>query len=153
MSIFVIPTDPLGLSSYFMTVSLEGTSYQIELDYNERCAAWYLSVADADNVDIYNGVKLMTGFPLLKKCRDPRRPPGDFFVMSSTADQSPPALLDLLPGSGRCSLFYVTSDWISLVVPTPFDAATSAANVAALQAQVAAGAASNGLSTYGQQAP
>lgn len=86
MSIFVIPTDPLGLSSYFMTVSLEGTSYQIELDYNERCAAWYLSVADADNVDIYNGVKLMTGFPLLKKCRDPRRPPGDFFVMSSTAD-------------------------------------------------------------------
>jgi uncharacterized protein DUF6983 len=149
VSILVIPTPFSGGSSYTMTVPLEGFQFQFEFDYNQRCAEWYMSIADADGVDIYNGMKLMTGFYLMKKCKDPRRPgsgppqylPGDFFVISSTADQSPPSLLDLYPGTGRCQLCYITSDWLALI---------EAGDLSAIQAQVQAGLVNTIPSSYGQ---
>jgi hypothetical protein len=141
MTIQLVPTDPLGLSSYFQTTTFEGTDYVLQFDYNQRCASWYLSIADADNVDIYNGIKLVTGFSLLKKCVDPRRPPGAMFLFSSTSDQSPPGLYDLLPGIGRCSLIYVTSDWVQLFVTGQADTA-----IALIDANVT----TSDISTYGQ---
>ena len=150
MSVLQIPTPFNGASSYTMTVPLEGFQFQFEFDYNQRCAAWYMSIADADGVDIYNGMKLIMGFYLMFKCKDNRRPgsgaplylPGDFFLFSSTSDQSPPGLLDLYPGSGRCTLNYVTSDWLALV---------QAGDTSAIQAQIQAGLVNTLPSTYGQE--
>jgi hypothetical protein len=142
MTIQDVPTDANGLPSYVQTTTFEGTQYILELDYNQRCASWYLSIADANNVDIYNGIKLVTGFPLLRKCVDPRRPPGELFVFSSTSDLSPPALLDLIPGSGRCSLVYITSDWVALI---------AAGQVGTVLAQLAANTQTSATSAYGQQ--
>jgi hypothetical protein len=141
--------------NWFATFTLEGVPYVIEFDYNERASSWYMSIADADNVDIYNGVKIVTGFSLLKKCADPRAPPGQIWCMSTTSDGSPPTLYDLIPG-GRCGLFYVTSDWIALInagttgLTGAALAAKIAANVAALQATLTANAQSSELSSYGQ---
>lgn len=139
MTIQQIPTfsDP----SYRQTTTLEGVTYILQFDFNMRACAWYLSIADADNVDIYNGVKLTVGFLLLRKCADPRRPPGDFMVLSSTSDLSPPGMLELLPGSGRCTLVYVTSDWLQQI---------AAGNSQALLDQLDANTQASGSSTYGQ---
>ena len=148
MSIFTIPTD--NLPSYLQSVSLEGAQFTFQFDYNERCAEWYLSLADADGVDIYNGIKLVCGINLLRKCKDDRRPgfsPGNPYagalvVMSSTTDNSPPSSDDLLPGSGRCTLIYITADWVELL---------ATGQTSTIFAQLAAGGAlSNPLSSYGQ---
>ena len=143
MTILRLPTfsDP----SYAQSSTFEGTKYSLQFDFNQRCASWYMSIADADGVDIYNGVKLVCGPLLLRKCKDPRRPPGDLLCISSTTDDSPPTMLELLPGSGRCSLVYVTSDWLRIL------ASGSASDIAALYAQVrAGGTATSPLSSYGQ---
>lgn len=148
MSLLVIPTD--NLPSYLESVALEGSNFQFQFDYNERCASWYLSIADIDGVDIYNGIKLVVGMPLLRKCKDDRRPgftpgspyAGELICVSSTADDSPPSQDDLLPGSGRCTLYYVTSDWVALIAQ---------GNTAAIQTQLTAGGTlSSPLSKYGQ---
>jgi hypothetical protein len=141
--ILSVPTfsDP----SWTQSTTFEGTKYTLEFDYNQRCASYYMSIADADGVDIYNGVKVVCGFLLLRKCKDSRRPPGDLICLSSKPDTSPPTMLDLLPGSGRCTLYYITSDWLQIV---------ESGNVAAIEAlfvQIAANAQTSSLSTYGQQ--
>ena len=149
MTITIIPffSDP----SWTTAITLEGTLYNFEFDYNERGACWYMSVADADGVDIANGVKLVTGFPLLRKCKDPRRPgwqpatgvAGDFFVQCTTSDLTPPGLYDLLAGSGRCSLAYVSSDWVAIL---------QTQGPSALLAQAVAGSSTTSpLSTYGTE--
>jgi hypothetical protein len=142
MTIQLVPVDATGLQTYFQTTTFEGTSYVLAFQYNQRCASWYLSVADALGVDIYNGVKLVCGIPLLRKCRDPRRPPGELIVLSSTADTSPPALIDLYPASGRCQLLYVTSDWLALLAQ---------GQVATILAQLQANTQTSSTSTYGQE--
>ena len=147
MSLLIIPTD--SIPSYSQSVALEGANFTIQFDYNQRCASWYMSIADQDGVDIYNGVKLVVGIPLLRKCKDERRPgfspgspySGDFIVISSTTDTSPPSGLDLLPDSGRCTLYYITSDWVEALATGQTDA---------IVAQLAAGGALvNPISTYG----
>lgn len=168
MTILVIPTTGSLIAGqqiapnaiWTQTSTLEGVTYFLTFQWNQRVAAWYMSVADSANVDIYNGVKLICGVGLLKKCADPRAPPGVLLVLSATSDNSPPGLSDLLPGSGRCTLFYITSDWAALMA-TPAKVATKADGTtytipsgidqirAILQSETQTGTASN----YGQTIP
>lgn len=119
MTVQLIPT--FNSPFFSQTTTLEGVSYLLNFAYSQREDAWYMSMADANGVDIYNGIKLICSAPpsapnaLLFKCKDPRRPIGDFFVLSGTQDVSPPGLNDLVLNSGRCQLFYMTSDVLKLV--------------------------------------
>jgi hypothetical protein len=143
VSILTVPTwsDP----NWQQSTTFEGTKYQLSCQFNQRCISWYLSIADADGVDIYNGIKLSVGPLLLAKCKDPRRPPGDLIVISSTTCTTPPGILDLLPGSGRCSLLYITSDWLAIIQ------SGNAAAIQALYTQIqVGGTATSPISTYGQ---
>jgi hypothetical protein len=140
MTILVVPT--FSDDSWDQSTTFEGTKYTLNFQFNQRCASFYMSIADADGVDIYNGVKVVCGPLLLRKCKDSRRPPGDLFCLSATADTSPPGLVDLLPETGRCTLYYITSDWL---------AAIAAGDAASLYAQIQANAQTSPLSTYGQE--
>lgn len=147
LSIITTFSDP----AWHQTTTLEGSLFNLEFDYNQRGACWYLSIADADGVDIYNGVKLVVGFPLLRKCKDPRRPGwqaatgygGDFVVVASSNDQTPPGQYDLLPGSGRCQLLYISSDWMQLLLTGQL--------ATILAFYQAGGTTTSPVSTYGQQ--
>jgi hypothetical protein len=134
--IYVIPT--FALPSYIQQTTLEGITYTLQFDFNQRAASWYLSVSDADGVDIYNGVKLVIGFSLLGKCKDPRAPAGILYVFSSTSDFSPPGQFDLGVGA-RCQLVYMTSDWVALL---------TSGQLASILAQLATTASTP--STYGE---
>ncbi len=139
MTLSVVPcfSDP----SWSMSVTLEGVLYNFQFDWNERGACWYLSLADVDGVDIYNGVKLVIGFPLLGKCKDHRKPPGEFFVISATSDQTPPGQFDLLAG-GKNQLLYLSSDWLSLI---------QNGQLSQILTQIASGSSTTSpVSTYGQ---
>ena len=139
MSILAIPC--FADASWFSTVTFEGTTYVLQMDFNQRVSSWYLSIADAAGVDIYNGVKVVTGFSLLAKCKDPRAPTGAIVCVSSTSDGSPPQQYELLSGA-RCTLYYITSDWVALM-QTP-------ACLTQILALAAAGTQNPTTSTYGQ---
>jgi hypothetical protein len=147
VTIQVVPTDATGAPFYSQTTTLEGVQYLLTFSYAQREGAWYLSVADANGVDIYNGMKLVCSgpsgpIPLLWRCKDPRRPPGDLFVLSGTSDLTPPGLADLAPGSGRCALYYMTSDVLALI---------AGGGLATFLAQLTAGTSVGTGSTYGSQ--
>lgn len=104
MSIGTIPTgdDPF----YTLSSTLDGVTYLLTFTYNQRCDCWYLSVATEEGDDIYDGMKLVCGWPLLNKCADPRAPAGELMCWSNSTDDSPARLEDLVPG-GRCELLYI----------------------------------------------
>jgi hypothetical protein len=139
MTLLSIPT--FADDAWTQTTTVEGVEFTLDFLLNQRAAAYYMSIADADGVDIYNGVKLTCGVPLLRKCADIRRPAGDFFVFSSTTDLSPASRADLGPG-GRCTLYYISSDWI---------AAIKAGQADTLLAQLTANTQGIPTSSYGQK--
>ena len=94
------------------TTTLEGVTFQLTFQYNQRCDCYYLSVADLEGNDIYTGVKIICNSMLLRKCADSERAPfGDFWATSSTQDVTPPRLGELGPG-GRVTLCYIASTLI-----------------------------------------
>ncbi len=119
MTVQVIPTGNAPFAT--QTTTLEGVAFLLSFVYSQREACWYVSIADANGVDVYNGVKLIVGNPLLFRCKDPRRPKGELFVLSSTNDLSPPGLNDLVPNAGRCTLLYVSSDLVAQLVAGTID--------------------------------
>ena len=114
MTVQVIPT--FNSPFWTQTTTLEGVLYLLSFSYCQREECWYLSVADANGSDIYNGMKLTVGSMLLAKCKDPRKPAGELIVMSGSTDLSPPGLNDLVPGAGRCALYYITSDVMAMIL-------------------------------------
>lgn len=152
--ILVVPTTSDAF--YQQTTTFEGITYLLTFAYNQRVQSYYLSIADASGVDIYNGVKLICNMALLRKCSDPRKPHGELFVISSTNDATPPGLQDLVAGSGRCTLLYMTSDWLDqLRSPPEADNATIVANITsgtnAILATIANNTVNQTESTYGQE--
>ncbi len=107
MSVQVIVTSADPFSQQLVT--LEGTTFLLTFQYNQREDTWYFSIATSEGDDLYNGMKLVCSWPLTRKCADSRMPQGEFFVISNTDDNTPPGLNDLAPG-GRCVLNYWTSD-------------------------------------------
>ena len=71
---FTIPTfsDPF----YEQVIPLEGADYQFTWLWNRRGSFWSLSIADQESVPIVSGRRIVVDFNLLRRCTDPRRPPG-----------------------------------------------------------------------------
>lgn len=142
MTIQLVTTYDLPTWSEAST--LEGSTFVLSFSYNQRESVYYMGVADAAGVDVYTGVKLMPLQFLMRKCKDPRRPAGDFLVFDNTGSVVPPALHDLAPG-GRCSLLYCTSDVLQILAsPNP-------QAVAAYLGLLKTNTLASGQSTYGQR--
>jgi hypothetical protein len=108
VTIQTIPTyaDPFWVQS----TTLEGTTFILSFDYNQRCDCYYLSVQDSEGNDIYDGVKIVCDLPLLRTCADKDRAPvGELWALSLNGDNSTPRLGELAPG-GRVVLLYITSN-------------------------------------------
>lgn len=103
----IVPTftDPF----YQQLTTLEGSTYLLSFNYNQRASCWYLSIATEEGDYILNGVKLICNWPLLRRCADPRLPQGELVCVTFGADLTPPGLTDLGDGA-RCQLVYFTGD-------------------------------------------
>lgn len=127
---------------YQQTTTFEGVTYVLSFAYSQSRGCWYLSVADASGVDIYNGVQIVCNNSLFRKCIDPRIFPGALVCVTATNDASPPGLEDLVAGSGRCTLIYITSDWLALF---------KSGNGQQVVNQIQTNTVNQTASTYGQQ--
>ena len=75
------PTAPPVVAS----ATLDGAEYLIRVAYNERDAAWYMSVSTTDDVLLVGSQPLIDGWPLLSpyKRTDARIPQGDLWLVGS----------------------------------------------------------------------
>jgi hypothetical protein len=90
---------------YTESVTLDGASYRFGFEWNDRAAAWFLSVLTDAGVPIISGVRITVRFPFLSRYRIDGLPPGMLECIDTINSDTDPAYLDLLEG-GRCILAY-----------------------------------------------
>lgn len=99
-----IPTSA-ELPSYVQRVTLEGREYVLAFDWNEREGRWFLDLLDNEETPLAVGLKVVVGFPLLRRRKtDPRLPPGDFIAIDSSDTGRDPGFGEL---GGRVALCYL----------------------------------------------
>lgn len=97
-----IPIDPAFELQTF-DVELDGSTYQIDLVYNQRVDQWFLWLAfrrDTELVPILSGAGLTANYPTLAGVQHPDRPRGELLPYGSTD----PGRVDL---GGRTLLLYL----------------------------------------------
>lgn len=98
-------TIPLrsDIPQYDFQVELDGQTYGLNFFWNDRSEAWFMGVSDADG-PIVDGVRVVVGFPLGRRCRDARMPPGTFQAQDTTGAHQDPGLNDL---GSRTQIYYI----------------------------------------------
>lgn len=109
--LLVLDTRAAADSRYWdQLTQLDGREYLLRFFWSERESCWYLSVYDQDEHPLALGVKLVVGWPILKRFIDARLPPGLLMVADlSNTSRELEQPEDLLP-TGRCPLLYMTAD-------------------------------------------
>jgi hypothetical protein len=80
----LLPARADDYPAYSFTVDLDGDLYQIGLRWNERDSAWYMSLADNAGEAIATGLRVVTGWDMLRRITDARRPPGAIIAIDTT---------------------------------------------------------------------
>jgi hypothetical protein len=86
--IFLLPVQQ-GASNQRARVVLDGSVFYVELLWNGRVGAWYLSLFDAEQRALVRSRKLVTNRPILDRVRYVQGlPPGELFALdpSETID-------------------------------------------------------------------
>jgi hypothetical protein len=86
--IFILPVQQ-DASNQRARVTLDGSVFYVELLWNGRVGAWYLSLFDAEQNALVRSRKLVTNRPILDRVRYvPGLPPGEIFALdpSETID-------------------------------------------------------------------
>ena len=107
MSYLIFDNDTADLD-YEQVTQLEGVEYLFRFLWSDRESAWYMDLSDQDQDPIAQFVRITVGWPLLRRFRDPRLPPGMLIAIDTTGDNEDVAVPSDL--GARVLLFYVTSD-------------------------------------------
>lgn len=94
MATLLIPTDS-DTPFYTQRTDLDGVEYLLTFTYNQRENCWYLSIADIDEFDLVNGIKIVPSINLLRQKPSRFLPPGTLLAISQTSDDSPPGFGEL----------------------------------------------------------
>lgn len=100
-----LPTDD---SAFSFTDVLDERAYTFDFWWNTRTLSWYLSLTDAEGVQLVSGVRLShKAFPLAR-LRDLRLPPGALYVLSMSDSDAEPTLESL--GRDTRIIYYSADD-------------------------------------------
>lgn len=111
----VIMPKILDLPAHRYRAPLEGVTYLWRFVWHERPGAWYVDIYTDAEDPIRLGIKLVTGWALLRRLQHPSRPPGELFL-AGPQDQAP-----TLESLGRTHLLYymTLADQALLATPSP----------------------------------
>ena len=85
-----------GREYYSFRTRLEGKEYNFTMQWSIRQERWYMTIADAENVNLLASVGVVCDFDLLRYGRhDERCPPGALLALDLTGDNLPPGLKEL----------------------------------------------------------
>lgn len=69
---------------YSYSISLQGQSYTIRITYNERCKLYFLSLLNADDNPVVQGMALVPNYPIMEDY--PTYPLTGFFWLQEKAE-------------------------------------------------------------------
>ena len=108
MSVFTIPTR-VDLLEYRQQVTLDGVLFNMLFKYNAREDFWYMDLRTSSDVPIKLGIKLLTGFSLLRLVADTTvRPAGGMTMVDTTDADQEAGLLTL--GTAAALLYVEEAD-------------------------------------------
>lgn len=90
----IIPTGATQ-PDFAEDVDLDRVVYRLSIHYNGRDDSWYLSVADADGVEIVSGVRLVIDTSLLGQHVSEGLPPGVLLIIDPAGTRQDPTRADL----------------------------------------------------------
>lgn len=102
--IIQVPTRTDGTAHYSMSMDLDGATYGLLFDWNDRDASWYMSIQDVNGNDLQMGIKLTLNGLLIDRYVTAGLPLGSFDLLDSSGTDKEAGLLDL---GGRVQLFYL----------------------------------------------
>lgn len=94
MAIVEIPTST-ELANYRFTIELDETVFELVFSFNQRDNHWYFDVRDVEGNTLRAGIKVVTGFPLLRLDKSIDRPRGEILAVDPTAEDLEAGLTDL----------------------------------------------------------
>ena len=102
ITIPIVPDSP----DFDFTVELDGETFALHLQFNERDGAWYVDILTAEDDPIVMGRKVVLDLPLFGRYRDERLPVGQLVAVDTSGLQIEPAYGDL---GRRVQLVYTTA--------------------------------------------
>lgn len=94
MATFIIPADD-AQPFYRQEVELDRVVFRMRLKFNERDAAWYVSMYDLNDVLLRGSIRIVEDFPLLRLWRSQGRPAGEILALSTAGVTRPPLINEL----------------------------------------------------------
>jgi hypothetical protein len=107
MALRRIPLDPYPDTT--QQCDLDGVTYAFRFRWSTRGACWHMDLHTVDNTPIVTSVRLVSGWPLLRRVRSSLRPPGELFMIDTTGQDQDPTLEEF---GTRYGLFYLEASGI-----------------------------------------
>lgn len=94
MASFRLPVDPTEPHQR-QGFELGGSSFLLDLDWNERNQAWFFSLFTNDEIALIEGFRVVIGARPLRRVTDSRRPAGDIQFVDTGVGSVDPGRDDL----------------------------------------------------------
>lgn len=95
---------------YEQQVTLDGETYTLAFDWNEREGAWYMNLSDVESVPVVMGKKVVSNWTFGHRSRSESMPPGRFLMIEHSGSDVDPTLEDI---GDRVTLVYADEDTIA----------------------------------------
>lgn len=104
---------PSDVAFWTQRVVLDGRTFHLRGEWNQRASAWFLGLSDQDETVIFSPRKVVADFDLLRQCSDDRRPGGALMAVDTSGEGADPAFGDL---GDRVQLVYVSADELAEIL-------------------------------------
>lgn len=91
------------LARYSFELELDAVTFTFDFEWIDRSSHWLMSIADASGVALLSGRRVVIGFPLLNRYRDPRLPRGMLDAIDTSDTDTEAGFADL---GDRVKLIY-----------------------------------------------
>ena len=111
------------------STTLSGNPYRIRLTWNVRFGYWSLSLFEADETPIFQGIKLVENYPLMMRYQDTRLPTGQLMAIRESGTNTRPGFDEL---GVNVNLYYYEPDAIASAPAINVIAAETTATIGTL---------------------
>jgi hypothetical protein len=80
---------------YTFQTDLAGVTYGLEFRWNDVANGWFLRLFDAEGVELMSAIRVVVGWPLMKRSQDSRLPAGTIWAFDTTGRDADPGRNDL----------------------------------------------------------
>lgn len=101
---------PQGRAFWTQSIVLDGRTYEIAGDYNQREGRWYIALRTEAGERVWGPRKVVANWDLLRTCTAGARPPGQLLAVDRSGVGKAPGFAEL---GDRVILVYVPASEVS----------------------------------------